>query len=200
MIVLVGVPGSGKSTLASLMSERHGLKLFSEPVETNPYLSLYYVDPLSCSFNMQLFLLHESYKQAVEALKYPESIMDSSIHVNDIFSYMQYKTGRMSEVDYETYTSVSRTFHSQLRPPDLVVYLKCSPLVSVQRIMKRGRESEFQASIQYWIDINEAYEEWYDSYTHSKKICIPVDDLDFVSSTEDQEAVMNQILEHLHLS
>ncbi|MMZ43608.1 Deoxyadenosine/deoxycytidine kinase [compost metagenome] len=197
ILSIIGVPGSGKSSLAKAMSVREGLTLFPEPVESNPYLTDYYADPARYAFNMQVFLLHERYKQTLKALECKTKvIMDASMHVNDIFSIMQRKSGIMSETDFLTYKTLSQTLRLQAAEPGLVVYLKCRPETAVQRIMKRGRKSEFQAPLSYWYDINETYDEWFAEYTLAKKIEIPVDDLDFVADDSDEDFIIDTILEY----
>lgn len=160
MIEILGVVGAGKSTLSEKIAARENLPLFPEPVETNPYLTDYYKNPHRHAFNMQIFLMHSRFQQALVAEKMAQCVMDASIRVNDIFSLLQYRTGIMNETDYAVYSDVSKTFRSMIMPPDLVVYLQCSPQVAVNRIMKRGRASELTASLQYWYDLNTVYEEW----------------------------------------
>ena len=198
MIEIMGVVGAGKSTLSKLLSSRENLPLFPEPVESNPYLTEYYKEPEKYAFNMQLFLLHSRFRQALEAEKLPQCVMDASIRVNDIFSYLQFKTGIMNSIDYQVYSDISNTYKSMLMPPDLVVYLQCSPQVSVNRIMKRNRTSELVAPLQYWYQLNQVYEEWYEGYKDSKKICINVDTIDFVRQEDEEDYILDCILEALN--
>jgi deoxyadenosine/deoxycytidine kinase len=92
---------------------------------------------------------------------------------------------------------VSDTYKSIIRPPDLVVYLQCSTNVAINRIIRRGRVSELKAPMEYWFQLNEAYEKWYNWYRGSKKILINVDDIDFVSDYEEEDYTIDSILESL---
>ena len=47
-----------------------------------------------------------------------------------------------------------------LRPPDMIIYLHASPDTLMERIAKRGRESEKTIGIDYIRRLNEAYDDW----------------------------------------
>ena len=49
---------------------------------------------------------------------------------------------------------------SYLRKPDLIIYLKASPEVLMQRIARRGRASEQGIGIDYIARLNRAYDDW----------------------------------------
>jgi deoxyadenosine/deoxycytidine kinase len=196
-IHILGTVGAGKSSLCRLLSVREQIPLFPEPVESNPYLNKFYENPSLYAFPMQIFLMHSRYKQHKEAEKLDRCIMDMSIYGNDIFAELQYKSGYMSADDFNTYMDVSNSLKSMLEPPKLVVYLQCSVSVAVKRIMKRGRPAELKAPLQYWYDLNEAYEKWYNSYNASKKILINVDNIDFVNNDEDEDYILDLIMEAL---
>lgn len=199
MIVIVGVPGVGKSTLGRILAEDLKWTLMPEPVEENPYLEGYYRKPEEYAFKMQTYLLHERYIQALEAQNSKNPcVLDASMHVNDIFSSLQYRTGIMPEADYNVYKALSSTLHSQVRPPDLIVYLRCPVSVAVKRILKRGRKAELRAPLQYWCDINIEYEEWFLSYSDGPKLAIDAsDNLDILCNKEHRKAVITTINNHL---
>lgn len=51
-INILGIIGSGKSTLVSNLAARNKYSFFMEPVETNPFLEIYYKDPVRWSYAM----------------------------------------------------------------------------------------------------------------------------------------------------
>ncbi len=196
-IHILGTVGAGKSSLAKLLSVREGITLFPEPVETNPYLEKFYENPKAFAFQMQIFLMHSRYKQAIEAQKLPRCIMDMSIYGNDIFALLMNFNGDISDEDYNTYRDLSNSLVALLEPPKLMVYLQCSPSVAVQRIMKRGRPSELKAPLEYWYNLNRSYEQWYEGYNLSKKIAINVDNIDFVAEEYEEDYILDMIMEAL---
>lgn len=197
-IHILGPVGAGKSSLSKLLSVREGITLFPEPVTTNPYLEKFYEDARSVAIQMQLFLAHNRFKQAKEAEKLDKCIMDMSIYGNDIFAGLMHRSGYISEVDYAMYTDVTNSLKKLVEPPALMVYLQCTPRVCIDRIIKRNRPSELKASLQYWFDLNKAYEDWYESYNAGKKILINVDDLDYVMYEDEEDYILNIIMEEFY--
>ena len=85
--------GSGKSTFAKEIAQRLGLRLVEEPVETNPYLELFYAEPSKWAFAMQIFLLHKRYAmqqlasfEATGVGGYNGAILDRSLAGDRVFA------------------------------------------------------------------------------------------------------------------
>ncbi|MGO2637921.1 MAG: deoxynucleoside kinase, partial [Enterococcus viikkiensis] len=83
--------------------------------------------------------------------------------------------------------------------PDLLVHIKVSFDVMLERIEKRGREYE-QISAKpelydYYKMVNDRYEEWYDNFDRCPKIQIDGDRYDFVADPRAAELVIQQIKE-----
>jgi deoxyadenosine/deoxycytidine kinase len=66
----------------------------------------------------------------------------------------------MTTVDYQNYTALFSILTSYLRKPDLVIYLKATPEVLMERIARRGRASELGIGIDYITRLNQAYDDW----------------------------------------
>jgi deoxyadenosine/deoxycytidine kinase len=196
MIIIQGPVGAGKSTLSKALAERSGYTLLEEPVGGNPYLTKFYENPKSYAFQMQIFLTHARFQQVMGVLDTDKIIMDMSIYGNDVFAGLLHKSGDMESIDYETYMSMSNHYKTILPNPTLMVYLQCSPQVCIDRIIKRNRVAELLAPMKYWFDLNEAYEEWYDQYNDSKKICFNIDYLDFLNDEDDKEYIIRNIFKH----
>ncbi|MNP82460.1 Deoxynucleoside kinase [compost metagenome] len=67
----------------------------------------------------------------------------------------------------------------------------------MKRIHTRGRSSELEVPFQYWCDLNDTYDYWYELYTSSKKMCLEVDNLDFISDTSEEDYALDCIFEYL---
>lgn len=193
MISIMGTVGAGKSTLCKYFVEATNIKLFPEPVETNPYLTKFYEEPSSYAFQMQCFLLLQRFKQMQQAQYMDEYLMDMGMWGNDIFAKLMWTNLDITDVDYETYLDLSNSLKQLVRPPHLTVYLHCRPEVAVGRILKRGRPSELNASNKYWYDLYNEYEAWYRSYDAGGKIRIDVSDLDIVNNPVHRQEVIDII-------
>jgi deoxyadenosine/deoxycytidine kinase len=135
---------------------------YYEPVIQNPYLDSFYADMRRWSFHLQIYFLSERFKAQVEigrsALPF---IQDRTIYEDaEIFAKTLHEQGSMTQVDYENYTALFGVMTSFLRPPDLILYLKASPEVLMERIGRRGRPSEQAIGLDYITRLNRAYDDW----------------------------------------
>ena len=194
MIAIMGSSGVGKSTIATILSHRMNWALLKEPVEDNPYLGDYYRYPERYAFAMQIFMLHSRFQQARQYADY-RVVSDTSMWGNDVFAQLQHELGYMSDVDYATYRAMSKTLISLVKPPELMVYLKCNHLEMLKRILNRRRAVEMKAPTEYWLSLINHFDEWYEKYDLGKKIMIDVSNIDVVDIGDDEDWIVDAILE-----
>ena len=161
-LAIAGNIGVGKTELTNRLSTGLGWMAYYEPVIQNPYLDAFYADMRRWSFHLQIYFLSERFKAQVEISRSPlPFIQDRTIYEDaEIFAKTLFEQGSMTQVDYENYTSLFGVMTSFLRPPDLILYLKGSPEVLMERIARRGRPSEQTIGIDYISRLNRAYDEW----------------------------------------
>ena len=161
-LAIAGNIGVGKTELTHRLSEELGWAAYFEPVIQNPYLDSFYENMPRWSFHLQIYFLSERFKAQAEIGQSPlPFIQDRTIYEDaEIFARTLHDQGSMTDVDYENYTSLFRILVSYLRKPDLVIYLRASPEVLMERIAKRGRPSEMAVTIDYIGRLNRAYEDW----------------------------------------
>jgi deoxyadenosine/deoxycytidine kinase len=107
-IAVAGNIGSGKSSLTKLLSEHFGWKAYYESVDDNPYLDDFYKDMKRWSFNLQIYFLSKRFKDHMEIVNSPYSIIqDRSIYEDaEIFARNLYEMGNMDERDYKNYVEL----------------------------------------------------------------------------------------------
>lgn len=161
-LAIAGNIGVGKTELTNRLSQELGWLAYYEPVIQNPYLDPFYADMTRWSFHLQIYFLSERFKAQAEIGKGSMPfIQDRTIYEDaEIFARTLHAQGSMTDVDYENYTSLFHIMVSYLRKPDLVVYLKATPGVLLERIGKRGRASEKNIDPDYLRRLNEAYDDW----------------------------------------
>lgn len=161
-LAIAGNIGVGKTELTDRLSAELGWTAYYEPVIQNPYLDPFYADMTRWSFHLQIYFLSERFKAQVEIGKSAQPfIQDRTIYEDaEIFARVLREQGSMTDVDYENYTSLFEILVSYLRKPDLIIYLKASPEALMERIAKRGRESEKGIGIDYISRLNRAYDSW----------------------------------------
>ena len=161
-LAIAGNIGVGKTELTDRLSAELGWTAYYEPVIQNPYLDPFYADMTRWSFHLQIYFLSERFKAQVEIGKSAQPfIQDRTIYEDaEIFARVLREQGSMTDVDYQNYTSLFEILVSYLRKPDLIIYLKASPEALMERIAKRGRESEKGIGIDYISRLNRAYDSW----------------------------------------
>ncbi len=161
-LAVAGNIGVGKTELTLRLSEELGWAAYFEPVIQNPYLDPFYDNMPRWSFHLQIYFLSERFKAQQEiGGKAMPFIQDRTIYEDaEIFARTLHDQGSMTGVDYENYTALFHILVSFLRKPDLILYLKASPQVLMERIARRGRPSEQNIGIDYISRLNHAYEDW----------------------------------------
>lgn len=161
-LAIAGNIGVGKTELTTRLSRELGWLAYYEPVIENPYLDPFYADMPRWSFHLQIYFLSERFKaQAKIGDSAIPFIQDRTIYEDaEIFARVLRDQNSMTDVDYVNYTALFQILASYLRRPDLVIYLKASPDVLMERIGRRGRESEKSIGRDYIVRLNEAYDDW----------------------------------------
>jgi deoxyadenosine/deoxycytidine kinase len=91
----------------------------------------------------------------------------------------------MSQRDFNNYFDLFKTMSSQVKPPDLLIYLKASIPTLVDHIQTRGRDYEGSMSLDYLQKLNRRYESWIETYNTGKLLIVDVDKLNFIQNKED---------------
>jgi len=87
---------------------------------------------------------------------------------------------------------------SQIRPPDLLIYLRASIPTLVSHIHQRGREYEGSMSLDYLKRLNQRYEEWISGYQEGRLLIINADQVDFANNPEDLGEIIKMVQAELH--
>ncbi len=194
-VAIAGNIGAGKTTLTTKLANHFGWGVHYEDTEINPYLSDFYDDMNRWSFHLQIYFLNSRYQQVLQIRKGEETIIQDRTIYEDayIFAPNLYEMGLMSERDFNNYTTLFQTMMSQVRPPDLLIYLRAGIPKLVSHIHSRGRDYEGSMSLEYLKRLNEKYERWINKYDEGNLLIIPVDNLDFENNQEDFGKVINLV-------
>lgn len=154
-ISIDGPIGAGKSSLLSRLCKETRLPVFLEPVDDwKDWLSLFYSDPArwGMSFNINVLLTFNQWKNN-DFLSFYER---SPISNRYVFSELQHEQGRMNDLELSLF---ERVYDKLAWTPDVVVYIRTTPEVSMERMRKRGRECENEVPLEYHQAIFRKYEE-----------------------------------------
>lgn len=192
---VAGNIGSGKSTLTGLLADRFAWRPYYEHVQGNPYLADFYDDMERWSFHLQVYFLSKRFQHHQEILAASESVIqDRTIYEDaEIFARNLFETGRMDARDYENYVELFDKMTGFLAPPDLLIYLRTSVPVLVERIRSRGREYEQAIPADYLEQLNAHYEDWIDRWRDSPVLVVETDAVNVVEEEAELEAIARRV-------
>ena len=194
-IVVAGNIGSGKTTLTNLLARHYGWEARFESVTYNPYLEDYYSNIQRWAFNLEVYFLKERFKDTLAIAKSQKTVIqDRSIFEGVyVFAANNKQMGQLSDRDYETYMELFEQMLTQIRTPDLMIYLRADISHLVENIQKRGRDYEQTIQIEYLQGLNELYEQFiYEKYP-GQVLTIDVNQLDYLHRPEDLKLIIDQI-------
>lgn len=199
LVVVAGNIGAGKTSLTERIGSRLGWWTGYESVADNPYLADFYSDMRAWAFHLQIFFLGHRVDQYLEAARDPRSaILDRSIYEDFyIFSRALHHMGDLSERDYLAYRRLFELMANNIPRPNLLIYLKASVNVLMDRIRRRARNMETGITPGYLSLLDSFYEEWLGAFDLCPVLTIRTDDLDFVHQQRHLDTVVERIQDKL---
>lgn len=191
-VAVSGNIGAGKTTLVSYLCNRYGWNAIYEPYVGNPYLDDFYADMDRWAFHSQTWFLARKTRihldlQAGLLGSTDIVLQDRTIYEDaEIFAAYLARSGRMTARDWETYQDLYRSVRSALRPPDLLIHLRCSVRAIKRRIVKRGRPSELAIPTAYLRGLNDLYEDWIANWTDCPVVAWDTERGDYLSDLVHQ--------------
>lgn len=198
-VAVAGNIGVGKSTLVAMLCARLEWQPFYEPVAENPYLADFYNDMRSWAFHSQIFFLTHRLRTHRQLLDHPTSaIQDRTVYEDaEVFAHNLYRQGLIHARDYTTYRELYQVLSDFLPPPDLVLYLRASVPILLNRIAQRGRVYERQITPEYLAQLNELYEIWIANFSLCPVLTVPAGDLDYVANSGHLNLIVQKVQEKL---
>lgn len=198
-IAIEGAIGVGKTTLARLLQPSLQAELLLEVFEENPFLADFYRDRERYAFQTQIFFLLSRYHQH-RAI--PQLLKSNDFLVTD---YTFKKDALFANINLEgdeldTYHQVHNALAEKIPLPDLIIYLRASTDVLMQRIAYRDRPYERDMDRAYIDAVNREYEAYFgDGYQRSRLLTLDTEELNYVTDKEALREVENQVRRYLEL-
>lgn len=199
-IAIEGVIGVGKTSLARLLQPSFKANLLLEIFEENPFLQEFYQDRARYAFQTQIFFLLSRYRQQRNNVP---ALLQTGKHL--LTDYTFEKDALFADIniagdELDMYYSVHTALAEKIPSPDLIVYLKASTEVLMQRIAMRDRSYERSMETGYINDLNNAYDAFFSKPDQKKKVLIiDTNDIDFVHNSADLQMIDNRIRQTLHM-
>ena len=194
-IAIAGNMGTGKSTLVEFLHRNYSVEPFYEPNDENPYLADFYKDMKRWAFHSQLYFLSNKFRmhQQLEQMN-GVVVLDRTIYEDaEIFATALHDMRNFTGRDWDTYWRFYQIIVDAIRPPDLMIYLRCSMRTLRKRIRLRGRQMEKDIPLSYLKRLQGLYEQWLDSYQLSEVLVLETDKLDYINDMVDCLDVMERV-------
>ncbi|MFT4703534.1 MAG: deoxyadenosine/deoxycytidine kinase [Bradymonadia bacterium] len=194
-IAIAGNIGAGKSSFVAFLQSRYAIEPVFEPNDSNPFLERFYEDMPRWAFASQMYFLaaklhiHKDLAESAVPIVQDRTIWEDA----EIFARNLAETGVMDGAEYATYQSLYSGIEETLRPPDLLIYLRCPVTVLRRRIRSRGREMESSIPLKYLRSLDGLYERWFTSYDRSPKLVFETDRLDPVTDVVACSKIMDAV-------
>jgi deoxyadenosine/deoxycytidine kinase len=191
--------GAGKSSIVEFLCDRYDIRPFFEPNDENPYLADFYGDMERWSFQSQVYFLSAKFRLHQELDRYSHSVVQDRTIWEDaeIFAENLYRQKNMDERDYRTYRLLYESIRDKIRPPDVMIYLRCPVRTVRKRIAMRGREMEQDIPTKYLRRLHRLYEGWIENYDLSPLVIIPTNKIDYMTDLVDQHDILKTIEKYL---
>ena len=153
-ISVEGNIGSGKSTVISRLCTEKRLPVFLEPVhEWKEWLELFYTDPTrwGFSFNLHVLMTFNRWINNNFLAVYERSPISN----RQVFTQLGFEEGRLNDLELNLFD----TMYTKLAwEPDVIIYIRTDPEVSMQRMQKRARDCESCVPLTYLKAIHDKHE------------------------------------------
>ncbi len=205
-LAIEGVIGVGKTTLARMLQGSFQASLLLEVFEENPFLSSFYSDRQRYAFQTQVFFLLSRYHQQRRSV--PDELARG---LNLISDYTFDKDTLFARInlqgdELDMYYRVHEALAEKIPNPDLIVYLRASTPVLMQRIAMRDRSYERNMEVDYIQELNRSYEAYFSPassgilHPQGPVLTIDTDHLDFVQRPQDLNWMENRVRQALKLA
>ncbi|MFC3193069.1 deoxynucleoside kinase [Marinicella sediminis] len=195
IIGIAGNIGAGKTSLVEFLKNTYQITPFYEPNDSNPYLADFYRDMKQWAFHSQLYFLASKFKIHQQLEQIPGVVVQDRTLFEDveIFATALHQIRKINQRDWQTYLSFYQSIQQAIKPPDLMIYLKCSIRTTRKRIKLRGRKMEQDMPLSYLKRLEKLYQNWIAGYDKSKLLVIETDRLDYVNDLIDQIELMQSV-------
>ncbi|ARF08290.1 deoxynucleoside kinase [Catovirus CTV1] len=211
IISIEGNIGVGKSTLVNMLKElfQDNVEIIFEPIEDwinivdddgKNILETFYNDKKRWSYTFQNVAYITRMNKIVEALNNSTKkyiILDRSLDADlNTFAKMLYDDKFISEIEWNAYNKWNKFFFDNFGKEfnHQIIYLRCDPKVCQKRILKRGRKSEENISIQYLESVHKYHEEWL--INKAKNVIVIDSNQDFIDDKENLTKLFSDLIQH----
>lgn len=192
-IVVEGPIGAGKTTLARRLADRLNAEMLMENPAANAFLGRFYQNMERWGLPTQIAFLFQRSEQLARFAQSHEPhkrvVSDFLIDKDPLFAELT-----LAEDELQLYRQLYERLKPTVRKPDLVIYLQAQPDILIDRVRKRGVESERKISESYLQRVAERYATFFHHYDAAPLFIVNAESLNPVDKDEDFELLYSRLL------
>jgi len=192
-IVIEGPIGAGKTSLARRLAERLDAETVFEQPEQNAFLGRFYQDPQRWALPTQLSFLFQRVDQLAALAKRtdapPRVVSDFVLDKDPLFAALN-----LADDELALYRRIFDSMQPvAVRHPDLVIYLQAKPETLIERIRRRGVESERRITERYLEQVAARYARFFYDYDTAPLFVVDAEVLNPVEQDDDFELLLDRL-------
>jgi deoxyguanosine kinase len=194
-IAIEGSIGAGKTSLVNLLGDQYGARVILEDNDANPFISKFYEDRESYSFQTQIFFLLNRFNQYQELAQ--RDLFNSVVVIDYLFQRDKiFAQLNLEDHELRLYEQIFNLIGSKAPKPDLVIFLQADTEVLLERVSKRNRDYEAFIDPDYLDSVNKAFNNFFFYYSETPLLVINTNEIDFVKKKCDLEQLIKKINSH----
>lgn len=192
-IVVEGPIGAGKTSLARRLAERLDARALFEQPELNPFLGRFYQDAERWAMSTQLHFLFQRFDQlgiVAEAMEQQQRVVSDFVLDKDpLFAALN-----LAPDELALYQRVFDAMKPASPPkPDLIIYLQAKPETLVERVRRRGLDTERRITEQYLERVAERYARFFYQYDAAPLFIVDAEVLNPIDHDDDFELLLDRL-------
>ena len=195
-LAIEGNIGAGKTSLAKRISTDFNAKIVLERFADNPFLPKFYKDQSRYAFPLEMSFLADRYQQFTDDTSQFDLFKNFMVSDYDIYKSLIFAQVTLQKDEFNLYRKIFTSMYTNVKKPDLYVYLYQNTERLMENIRKRGRSYEQEIEPNYLEHINKGYLEFIKSQQEQKTAILDISDMDFVDHEADYQKILEEIERH----